>query len=72
MVTKIFTSSSKTKSKNSISIRHVLHSEYEVLIAFLENGTTISNTYVVLDKSTAISFVNELKRQIAKIEDAPF
>lgn len=46
---------------------------YLLTIGIYEKETSdISKATIVLDKQTAISFVNELKREIAKLTKPPF
>ena len=46
---------------------------YLLTIGIYEKETSdISKASIILDKQTAISFVNELKREIAKLDKTPF
>ena len=78
MVKKIFTSSSNRIQHGLIKIGHPQHlndcdSEYEISIGIFKNEISeFPESFIILDKSTAVSFVNELKREIAKLKNLPF
>ena len=78
MVKKIFTSSSNYEAHGALKIGNPLNSmggksNTEISIAFFKSETEkFPESFIFLDKSTAISFVNELKREIAKLSNDPF
>jgi len=73
MVKKIFESSKSSVTNNRLFIGTPEFGDTNILIALAAQGSTTSEHYVYFDKSTAVSFINELKRQIAKLDNkAPF
>ena len=78
MVKKIFTSSSNRMPKGVLKIGNPLNSmggksQYEISIGIFKSETEeFPESFILLDKSTAVSFVNELKREIAKLNNLPF
>ena len=73
MVKKIFESTKTGLSNRQLTIKTPEFGDTDVLIAIFEKGSAESFSYVCFDKSTAVSFINELKRQIAKLDNkSPF
>lgn len=72
MVKKVFLSSQKSGYISSAQLGITEHRNYVLIALFGSEPSDIPSEIVLFDKDTAVSFVNELKRQIAKIDKAPF
>ena len=72
MVKKIFLSAQKSGYLSSAQIGTTQLNEFIIIALFDSESNDDPKEMVFLDKATAVSFVNELKRQIAKIDKTPF
>jgi hypothetical protein len=72
MVKKIFLSAQKSGYLSSAEVSTTQSNEYIIVAFFDSQSNDDPKEMVFFDKATAVSFVNELKRQIAKIDKHPF
>jgi hypothetical protein len=72
MVKKIFLSAQKSGYLSSAQVGTTQFNEYIIIALFDNQSNDEPKEMVFFDKTTAVSFVNELKRQIAKIDKHPF
>lgn len=72
MVTKIFSSEEETNYKSSAQIGLTNCENYVMITLFNSESKEIPHEIVFFNKTTAVNFVNELKRNIAKITNSPF